>query len=145
MDVIVRSIVGATAVLALLGATGTDEHAPVAIEGRRCFGSEMAINNNLPFYETSDETDINRIEGIYVPAAHRLVGWLYTTRSGRAFIQIGSKANLDAVFRSVGDDDLAAIVAEGKPFAYYPLPTALTKAIRLKPSIVLAACYGTGK
>ena len=146
MDVITfRSIACAAAVLAVLDGSTVGARASSVIEGRRCFGSELAINNNLPLYATSDDTDINRIEGIYVPAAGRVVGWLYTTRNGRAFIQIGSKTDLKEVFTSVGDDDLAAVVAKGEAFAYYPLSPALAKAVRRKSSIALVPCYGTGK
>jgi len=145
VDVIARSAIGAAMAFALLGASALDAHASSVIEGRRCFGSESAINDNLPLGATSEATDINRIEGIYVPSVHRVVGWLYTTRNGGAFIQVGSKNDLADVFRSVGDDDLAAVVEKSEPLAYYRLPAALSKAIRHRPSIVLASCYGTGK
>lgn len=145
IDVTARSIISAIAFLVLLNADVTGAQASNVIEGRRCFGSESAINDNLPLGATSDATDINRIEGMYVPAEHRLVGWLYTTRNGSAFIQIGAKnASVDA-FKSARDHDLAAIFKKGEPLAYYPLSAELTKTIRRRPSIVLAACYGTGK
>ncbi|MDP9025627.1 MAG: hypothetical protein M3N13_09675 [Candidatus Eremiobacteraeota bacterium] len=146
MDIITRSIICGTAVLGLLSASGIGAGASSAVEpGRRCFGSESAINDNLPLGKTSDETDIHRIEAVFVPASHRIVGWLYMTRNGSAFIQVGSENDLADVFRNAGDDDLAAVVAKSRPFAYYRLSAAQAKAIRHKPSIVLASCYGTGK
>ena len=145
VDMIGRSILSAAAVVALLSTIAIDARAAGALEGRRCFKSELAINNNLPLSATSPETDIRRIEGIYVPAVHRVVGWLYTTRGGSAFVQVGAKDDVAEVFRSVGADDLAAVVTKSRPFAYYRLPVAAAKEIRAKPSIVLASCYGTGK
>jgi hypothetical protein len=142
---IARSIISIATAVVMLGTSAVGAQGSNAIEGRHCFHSELAINNNLPLYATSAATDINRIEGIYVPAARRIVGWLYTTRNGSAFIQVGAKSDLAEVFRRVGDDDLAAVVAKSAPFAYHPLPAGLSKSIRLRRSIALVSCYGTGK
>lgn len=145
MDVITRAIIRIAAIASFLAINGTAAHASDVIEGKRCFGSESAINNNLPLYATSDDTNISRIEGIFVPVVHRVVGWLYTTRNGTSFIQVGSKNDLGAVFTRAAAPDLAAFFNETTPFAYYQLTNALAKTIRTKSSIVLAPCYGTGK
>jgi hypothetical protein len=145
IDATARSIIGAIAFLVPLTAGVAGAQASNVIEGRRCFGSESAINDNLPLGATSNATDINRIEGMYIPAEHRLIGWLYTTRNGSAFIQVVAKhASANAV-KGAGDHDLAAIFKAGEPLAYYPLSAELTKRIRRGPSIVLAPCYGTGE
>lgn len=144
VDVIARAMMTA-ALLALQMPSIAHAHPAPLVEGRRCLGSELAINNNLPLYATSDDTDVSRIEGIYAPAAHRVVGWLYTTRNGSAFIQIGPKGGADSALSFAGDAELTALFEKREPFAYYPLPRSLEKAIRRRQTLMIISCYGTGK
>ena len=113
--------------------------------GKRCFGSESAINDNLPLGQTSHATEVSGIEGIFVHASHEMVGLLYVTRNGNHFIQASSPAELARLLRALNATELAAEVAASKSGAYFQLPRPLAAAFQqgARGEVLSASCVGT--
>ena len=114
--------------------------------GRRCLGSQSAIKDNLPLGATSYATEIDRIEAILLPAAHRSAGWLYRTRNGKYIGQIGSPEYMAEAFRDSGDEVTAGQIVASKTDSYVPIVAASVAALRRTPSskVLLVSCRGAG-
>ncbi len=110
-------------------------------------GSESAINDNLPLGETSQATEITRIEAVLLTPPHQMAGWLYTTRNGTRFVQSSSQHALAVVLNKAGDKPLALQVENGTRGAYFTLPANVGNFLRRASSreVILASCYGTGR
>lgn len=114
--------------------------------GRGCLGSQSAIKDNLPLGATSQATEIDQIEAILLPAAHRSAGWLYRTRNGKYFGQIGSPDYMAEAFRESGDKATATKMVASEADSYVPFATASVAALRRAPSskVLLVSCRGAG-
>lgn len=140
-----RLAIGGTVSLMLLTIVVNIAQASAAlVPGRRCSASESAIKDNLPLGQNTHETEIIRIETVFVPASHDLVGWLYSTRKGEDFIEIRSPAGIAHIIAQAGDSDLAVRFARARPGTYFELPRRAVRTIRSENLVVLSACAGTG-
>jgi hypothetical protein len=114
--------------------------------GRRCFGSETAVNDNLPLGRTSVATEVSEVAGLFRRASGRMVGWVYTTRNGNQFVQVGSPTDLAQLFRLVNEPEFAATVSESKAGTYFRMPSGVARSLDQHRSgpVLLRTCFGTG-
>jgi hypothetical protein len=126
--------------LCLISAPALESRADAtAVPGSTCFRSEQAINSNLPLGSESTESEIKRIDGIFLSNHEDLVGWLYTTRNNSQFIQARSPGLLANAFGKQGARRLALDLARAPANTYLAVPagSAITSS---SESIVLASC-----
>ena len=129
----------------LLAMAAPTQSSASSMAGKRCFGSESAINDNLPLGQTSHATEISGIEGIFVRSSHEMVGLLYVTRDRTQFVQVSAPASLAQLLRRLNAIDLATQVAASNSGTYFQLPSRVAASLEQAAprDVVLNPCVGT--
>ena len=146
MTTLARFVVVSAVLLGLLSAGGSAD-AATPEPARHCLGSESAVNDNLPLGTSSDSTEITEIRGILAGTPRRVVGWLYTTRSGRQFVQSQSPAEVAHLLVRAGAGRLAERVKSSPAAAYFAVSATTAASLRGLASrgVRFVACLGTGR